>query len=500
MEIDVFIPGVKIGVEYDGRHYHNDAKRDFEKNRRCARAGIELIRFREKGCPEMIGVTVIEINSKDIDSLSNGISELVLYINNKYGLNINIQINLKKDLNAIMEKKYISRKKKSLANVYPEIASMLHPDNKIRPTAIPYRSNQYLIWKCPNCSYEWSAAVTSVVNSYRKHRRTGCPRCAGKILIVGENDAATLDPIAASCWDSEHNLDQLSDHLSSDLEYKWWICSKCKDSFKRQICVMCRNGTTHLCEPCSKIEASKNRFKKVTETGNNLLEKNPEIAKYWDYERNDDRPEDYTPNSEKMKWWICSRCNKPYQSMIIVRTRENSTECFACSRKRGGEKTRINALQNGANTLAKKYPGLAKQWHPSLNGNLSPSDIPPNYAEKIWWYCDTCKQSWDRSPAVRIRNGDSDPCPICSGKRYCKGVNDIATLHPNLVIAWHPSLNRTKRPEDYRSNDDTKVYWMCPNCGKEQLSKIRDKTKSNSPLCKGCKIKDTKLKTKENGL
>ena len=494
MELDVFIPLINVGIEYDGRNYHRNAQRDFEKNRRCARAGINLIRFREKGCPEMIGVTIIEVDSKNLDSLSIGISELFTILKKKYGFDCNLKIDLKEDLCTIMEKKYISRKEKSLADMYPLVASMLHPENNIRPTAIPYNSNQPLKWKCPQCNHEWTAVVSSVVSSYDKFGRTGCPKCAGRVLIVGENDAASIDPIAALCWDSERNGDKLSDHLMSDLDYRWWICNNCKKSFERQIYVMCRHGATHLCEPCSKKEASKNRFKKVTQTGNNLLEKYPDIAKYWDYERNEDCPEDCTPNSEKTKWWICSKCGESFQSKIIVRTRENTTECFACSRKRGGEKNRINSLKNGENTFEKKYPGLAKQWHPTLNGDLMPSNIPPNYAGKVWWYCETCKQAWDRSPGVRIRKGEKDPCPICSGRRYCKGVNDIATLHPDLVCAWHPTKNGTKKPEDYRSNDDTKVFWKCPYCGKEQLSKIRDKTKSNSPLCKECKTKETRIR------
>ena len=496
MEIDVYLPEIKVGIEYDGKHYHKESKRDFEKNRRCALAGIDLIRFREKGCPEMIGVTVIEVDSKDLNSLSSSISELLQILDKKYGLHSNIEVNLREDLSTIMEKKYVSRKENSLADQYPQIASMLHPDNNIRPTAIPCGSNQPLKWKCPDCDHEWTAVVTAVISSYERAGRTGCPRCAGKVLVIGENDAATIDPQAAQCWDYDRNPDKLSDHLTWDLDYRWWICGNCKERFERQICVMCRGGATHLCEPCSKKEASKNRFKKIAQAGNNILEKNPEVAKYWDYGRNDDRPEDYTPSSEKTKWWICSKCGQSYKSRIIVRTRENTTECFTCSRRRGGDKNRINSLQNGDNTFAKKYPRLAKQWHPTLNGDLTPFDIPPNYNKLVWWYCDSCKQAWDRIPAVRIRNGDNDLCPICTGRRYCKGVNDVATLFPNLVIAWHPTLNGTKRPEDYRSKDDTKVYWRCPNCGKEQLSKIRDKTSSNSPLCKECKTKETKSRIK----
>ena len=66
----------------------------------------------------------------------------------------------------------------------------------------------------------------------------------------------------------------------------------------------------------------------------------------------------------------------------------------------------------------------------------------------------------------------------------------VATICPEIVPAWHPTLNDNRRPEDYRYHDTTKVYWICTSCGKESFGSIYDKVQSRSPLCKGCKISD----------
>ena len=485
MELDVYIPELNLGIEYDGRHYHSDPIRDYEKNRRCAQAGIKIIRFREIDCPSLVGVKTIDIDSNDYNSLANGITQLISSINKNYRMKLEVDINLKRDFQTILEKKYTSRKHKSLQELYPDVAAMLSPTTAVKASVIPAHSNLPFDWICPDCGYGWNAVVTSVVHSYKTFNRTGCPRCAGKVFEKGVNDAATMCPKAVQYWDKGKNGDELSDYIYSSLELKWWKCAECKKSFERKIYVMCRKNASYCCEPCSKYVSQRNRLKKLAKSGNNLLEQYPAIAKYWDYSKNKDRPEDILPNSEFTRSWICSNCHESYDAIVAVKTRAGgSTVCYACSRKLGALKNRKNALQGGKNSFEAKYPDLAKEWHPTKNLPLLPSEITGEYNQPVWWYCNVCKQDWQRQVMVRTR-GDAG-CPICSGRVYCKGVNDLATKYPDIAKEWHPTLNGDLKPEDVRYHDDRIVYWRC-KCGYEWACSVRSRADNGKPLCRNCK-------------
>ena len=47
----------------------------------------------------------------------------------------------------------------------------------------------------------------------------------------------------------------------------------------------------------------------------------------------------------------------------------------------------MGKLTNSYN-LKKINPKLAKQWHPTKNGNLTPKDVTPSSNKKVWWICD----------------------------------------------------------------------------------------------------------------
>ncbi|MBR7152243.1 MAG: zinc-ribbon domain-containing protein [Candidatus Methanomethylophilaceae archaeon] len=62
----------------------------------------------------------------------------------------------------------------------------------------------------------------------------------------------------------------------------------------------------------------------------------------------------------------------------------------------------------GFNDLETKKPELAKQWHPTRNGSLKPSEVFPQSNNKFWWMCPKGHE-WYNSP-VMMKN---DNCPIC---------------------------------------------------------------------------------------
>lgn len=92
------------------------------------------------------------------------------------------------------------------------------------------------------------------------------------------------------------------------------------------------------------------------------------------------------------------------------------------------------------NSLARKRPDLAKQWHPTLNGELRPKDIAYSSGKSCHWLC-KLGHPWEDTPNIRSRN-NNDNCPYCTNRRVLKGFNDLKTLFPKVAKfadGWDPT-------------------------------------------------------------
>jgi hypothetical protein len=77
-----------------------------------------------------------------------------------------------------------------------------------------------------------------------------------------------------------------------------------------------------------------------------------------------------------------------------------------------------------SNCLATKNPELAKEWHLTKNGNLTPWDVTPGCDKKVWWQCKECRHEWPTKIYYRSSK-NSTGCPECSkskGEKKCKEV------------------------------------------------------------------------------
>lgn len=134
-----------------------------------------------------------------------------------------------------------------------------------------------------------------------------------------------------------------------------------------------------------------------------LADVHPDIAEQWHPTKNGVvRPTDVTSNTHKVFWWKCPEGHE-WEAPIAGRTR--SKGCPICSGKR---------TVAGINDLATKMPELARQWHPTKNMGLQPSDVTVGSGKKVWWRCDTCGHEWE---AVIGSRSKGHGCPKCVKKR-----------------------------------------------------------------------------------
>jgi len=136
-----------------------------------------------------------------------------------------------------------------------------------------------------------------------------------------------------------------------------------------------------------------------------------------------------------------------------------------------------------SNCLATKNPELAKEWHPTLNGDLTPYDVTCGTDKKVWWQCkDNPKHKWFAK--INNRNYGRD-CPYCAGKLPSEDYN-LLVCNPNVCIEWDYNKN-SKRPEDYTPGSIDKVWWKCSNNSEhEWYTTIACRNNGNScPYCAG---------------
>lgn len=123
-----------------------------------------------------------------------------------------------------------------------------------------------------------------------------------------------------------------------------------------------------------------------------------------------------------------------------------------------------NLIKNNEN-LATCNPLLAKEWHPTKNGNLTPFDVTCGSNKIIWWLLpyDDPKTgrhfNFEWQAKINNRNKGAS-CPFLSERQVWKNFNDLATCNPQLAKEWHPTKNGDLTPFDVTCGSNKIVWWL----------------------------------------
>lgn len=197
-----------------------------------------------------------------------------------------------------------------------------------------------------------------------------------------------------------------------------------------------------------------------------------ELLEQWNGERNGSlTAHDIAKASHRRVWWRC-HAGHEWEAVVYSRTTLHSG-CPCCARV----KTTVPRR-----TLAEEMPQLAKEWHPSKNGDLKPSDVAPHTHQKVWWQCEK-GHSWVAEVKSRTKGAD---CPVCSNKKVVKGLNDLATTHPELAAQWHREKNGSLTPDMVVQGKRKKVWWQCEE-GHVWQAEVYSRTSEGCgcPVCAG---------------
>ena len=341
-----------------------------------------------------------------------------------------------------------------LATVRPDLAAEWHPakNGNLAPGDVIAGTARKVWWLCAQ-GHEWEARSDSRV------RGNGCPYCSHKRALTGYNDLATMDPKLALEWHPTRNGD-LTPSLVMAGEF-WWLCG---EGHEWEAPVTDRRRGRG-CPYCS------GRLAIVGET--DLETTNPEVAAEWHPIKNGNlTPRDVKSSTNKKAWWLCSAGHE-WETKIA--NRHSGTGCPYCS-------GRLAIV--GETDLATMDPKLALEWHPTKNGGLLPRDVMSGAGKKTWWLCDQGHE-WEATINSRHRGNG---CPFCSGHFVIDGETDLATVHPDVALDWHPTKNGALTPRDVPPGTTKKAWWLCDQ-GHEWEAQVNSRRiGSGCPVCAGKRV------------
>jgi hypothetical protein len=204
-----------------------------------------------------------------------------------------------------------------------------------------------------------------------------------------------------------------------------------------------------------------------------FFETYPELVNQWNTEKNTNLSiSDYISGNTEI-WWNCEKKHE-WKTNIYNRKGIRGTKCPICLNRK---------ILIGYNDLATTNPILAKEWHPTLNGNLKPTDVFEVGKQKVWWL-GKCGHEWESALYSRAIGSQ---CSICHNRTLLVGVNDLATQHPELAKEWHPTLNGDLKPTQIFGFARKSYWWFCEN-KHEWYASVYHRVNQKCPYCRNRKI------------
>ena len=204
-----------------------------------------------------------------------------------------------------------------------------------------------------------------------------------------------LHPQLAAAWDNEKNSTLTPAHLTpGSTEWVWWRCSE-GHSFERKVCVYVKSSRCPHCHGSSSFD-----FVPLKE--NSFGGVRPDLIASWHPTKNVVSPYEVTQKSNKLRWWVCEQGHE----WETTPERRQKYGCPYCA----GQKLAPER------SLAAVAPDVAEEWHPALNGEVTPNAVATGSKIKPWWRCKQCGHEWQAQIYDRAVRKTS--CPRCrNGKR-----------------------------------------------------------------------------------
>lgn len=398
-EIDVYVPELNIGMEYDGQQYHtnDNAENDISKSNRIIANGIKLIRFRESGCPK-ISISNCECIDVIYSATHTDLEKKLLYALSKLHINTRLAIPFHKIIHNVAavinlvpyEQSFAAfQKVNGISRALWDYAS----NAPLKPEMVTPFSDKIVSWICPNNpKHRWKNTVKSVSLGY------GCRKCSPRKLYSTEEWIEAAIKVHGNKY--QYHLVNFID-ATTDVEI---ICPKHGLFTQKPIehlsgkgCKYCAHQAFHHLESLAVLY--------------------PDIAAEWDYEKNKETgitPNDIGIDSKQEFWWHCDKgCDHSFKATISYRVHRKSG-CAVCHGKQIVYERSFGFL----------YPKLAEEW--CAENDKTPFEVSPGSEYEALWKCSNPNHEPYRCMVIN-RTKNNVGCIYCS--RRGKNIPKIMKMN-----------------------------------------------------------------------
>ncbi len=465
-ELDIYIPTLKVGIEYDGKAWHDNKrskKKASEKYSICKKESIVLIRVSElKPDQDKWEDYYVYRESFTPFGLDETIKKTLSIVSKE-----DISVDTERDRSEIMKSYITVIRDRSITKKFPKSVQEwdIEKNNGITTDMVSATSSYSYWWRCKlGHSYKMSPANKLIAGH-------GCPICSNHKILSGFNDLATRYPAIAAEWDYEKNDSIKPDEvMPGSVKNYWWKCPKGHSYLASP------NGRTANNSGCPYCSG-----RAVLVGYNDLDTTNPEVSALWDYDKNRITPKMVSAGSLKKVWWKCSK-EHSWQKGIQSQVRFNN--CPICDNR---------VVLRGYNDLSVTHPQLINDWDFEKNREISPYDITFRNTKKVWWKCSVCGAVWQNRIDLRAKGIGCPKCGYTTKMQATRASNvrkekrDLVSCFPKIAAEWDYDKNQGLNPIELSPGSNHKVWWICSR-GHSYQAWINDRTgkrKTGCPYCSG---------------
>lgn len=359
---------------------------------------------------------------------------------------------------------------------YLEVVQQLLQENK---------TTTIFLTTCKHCG----EIVATTLDTYERRGDIICNSCSRHLKAVERNGSlaeARPDVIPYYTKDNKYPIDLVPMFRKNANDNKiHLICPRCNKKHTKRLDAVERNGA--YCNQCARIML-------MCKRGESLRDEYSVVADMFDKGGNSISSSEVTSGSSSKYKFYCNGNGKLkphiFEKSLVEMVKayvQGTSGCPVCA----GFVT-----IKGINDFKTLQSDKAELWD-YYNNNCNPEDIYYLSEKKCNFICPK-GHKFTRDPRdmyYKSRGAKTRGCPICHGKQLVTGVNDLATLKPDIMQYWDYERNEVD-PTKVTVYSNKEAWFKCVNCGKSYLTRI-DQRCMTGGYCVNCRARGWSNEEKE---